>query len=125
MHKRFAYLEKKQSSLAVILSPNGIYVVVTSKRYRRKMLKGTKLFVGKVTVASKTYSNAAILDNIRMWWEGIDDEVLFKRLLNSPHGQKPITNFDNILFVNFNTSADDFMRTLFLDDEDLSQDMND
>ncbi len=122
MNKRFGYLEKKQSSLAIILSPNGINVVVTSKRFRQKMLKGTTTFVGKVGMTSKEWDNAAVLEKIRIWWESTNDEELFQRLLNAPLGKRPILNFDNIMFIDFNLKREFFLKDLFDTKEPIFQD---
>ncbi len=122
MNKRFGYLEKKQSSLAIVLSPNGINVVVTSKRFRQKMLKGTTTFVGKVAMTSKEWSNAEVLEKVRIWWESTNDEELFHRLLNAPLGKRPILNFDNIMFIDFNLKREFFLKDLFDTKEPIFQD---
>ncbi len=122
MNKRFGYLEKKQSSLAIIMSPNGINVVMTSKRFRQKMLKGTTTFVGKVAMTSKEWSNAEVLEKVRIWWESTNDEELFHRLLNAPLGKRPILNFDNIMFIDFNLKREFFLKDLFDTKEPIFQD---
>jgi hypothetical protein len=122
MNKRFGFLEKKQSSLAIVLSPNGINVVFTSRRFRQKMLKGQNIFIGKVAMTSKEWSNAEVLEKVRIWWESMNDEELFQRLLNAPLGKRPILNFDNIMFIDFNLKREFFLKSLFDTQEPIEQD---
>ena len=122
MNKGCVNSEKNQSSLAIVLSPNWINVVVTPQRFRQKLLKGPTTFVGQVGMPSKEWDNAAVLEKIRIWWESTNDEELFHRLLNAPVGKRPILNFDNIMFIDFNLKREFFLKDLFDTKEPIFQD---
>lgn len=66
------------------------------------MLKDKRVWFARVAMTKKGYSAEIIVDTIRRWWESMDEEELFQRLLNSPEHSKPVILFDNTMFINFN-----------------------
>ena len=102
MNKSFGFLERKTSTLMIVFSSYGVRIVFISKRGRQKMLKDKRVWFARVAMTKKGYSAEVIVDTIRRWWESMDEEELFQRLLNSPEHSKPVILFDNTMFINFN-----------------------
>lgn len=115
MNKRFKFLSKPRSSMSIVFSTNGLYVVILSKAVRLKMLRGTKIFYGKASIDNQGWDNTHVLMLLRQWWEEEDDKMLLSKLQESPKGQIPLVRVNSQLLIDFNSAKEEFVKQLFED----------
>lgn len=103
---RLNFLRKKNLTLTIMFSYDGIYIIIKNKFPRFKMLKNDEIIYGRCKSLRNEWSNGYIVDLIRGWWESINEEVFITNYINAPAGSKPFSTFGDELFINFNVSSD-------------------
>lgn len=102
----FAGLSKKNTNLTITFDYGGVMVIITSSRFRHKVLRHIKTLCATVTYMTKGITIQDVFDVILQWWEELDVEELFRRMENAPQGHKPIIRYDEKLLLDFNTPVE-------------------